>query len=146
MLRGTISERAKYLFAFACFKLDKLVEAATALTKSSKVRNPSNVAGMPGSGFYRKEKASGTSQFLMNLTKKGLNSFSDFFGKKKKKQKVTLERKEGVGKRGNLLQGTDCKSILLEESNPQEPNFLKVDEAESKGKCHLHLQIRLQFF
>ena len=139
LLKGAVSDRAKYLFAFASFKLDKLVEAATALTKIScnKINNSSNITGMPGNGFYRREKPSKTSQFLINLTKKGLNSFTDFFGKKKKKQQIILEKKEGTHKRGNLLQGTDSKSILLGENNLQEPNFLKIDEILSKGIVHL---------
>ena len=146
LLQGCNGERSRYLFALACFKLDKLDKAERALTSSKKFgveeflkngQDPGKESGHLGRDFFggismgvssgllsqkpktnysefypsnpetgqhgtnalfMPQKKGGTSQYLLNWTKKGLNTFTDFFGKKRKKKQgdETLGDNNGV--------------------------------------------------
>ena len=150
LLTDSVSDRARYLRAYVSFKLDKLIEASASLMKGEGKEQEFGkikVQGQSGS-FFNPEKKAGARHYLYNLTKKGLNSFSDFFGKKKNKEggTETVSKPSGNPPNNNGNNNQDGgkvsskKESQLNQSGSQiaksyelkEPNFLKVEESNTK--------------
>ena len=143
LLQSCDGKRSRYLYALACFKLDKLEKAERALTSCKKfgveefLKNgqdpgkepfqmgrdffggismgvssnlmsqkpktnysefyPSNPEGnLQGQNpLFAGQNKAGTNQYWLKWTKKGLNTFTDFFGKKRKKNQSDKVNESG---------------------------------------------------
>lgn len=97
----------------------------------------------PGNSFFISQKKGGTSQYLYNLTKKGLKPFTDFFGKKQKKK--SEEAKEKNEKSKSKREG--IKELVRGKRNNERPDeqlvpnvdgslrHRKDEEKSGRGQC-----------
>lgn len=152
LLKSCDGERSRYLYALACFKLDKLEKAEQALTSCKKfgvedfLKNGQDLgtevtqlgrdffggismgvsSGLMSqkpktnySDFYSSnpdsnlqtpllvaQNKAASNQYWLKWTKKGLNTFTDFFGKKRKKNHNESES-----------EGKKIKEEIQQESN-----------------------------
>jgi hypothetical protein len=95
-----------------------------------------NVDSDSGNSFLMSQKKSGTSQYLLNWTKKGLNTFTDFFGKKPKKKgeenKKTQDPKSATKPSPELSGRTNPRS--LEHRFPRLDRFLRNGQSQEEGR------------
>jgi hypothetical protein len=158
LLKSCSGKRSRYLYALACYKLDKLQEAEFALTSAKKYgvedflkqgKNPKEMGKSYGnldkdffrgismgisSGlmsqkpvinytdnfqmpkdanaqqsnpFFASQKKTGKSHYFLNWTKKGLNTFTDLFGKKQKKKSDDTKEKSQADNQNQLKESDE---------------------------------------
>ena len=91
LLKDSTSDKNRFIFAKACFKLNKMSEAENAILQNLHIAKEDSI----------QQNEKDTNQFLVNITKKGLNSFTDFFVRKKKDSKINQNKETLIASNNN---------------------------------------------